>query len=329
MIAQRTLGKAHPLTVSAMGLGCMGLTPIYSKPDPAVAIATVHRAVELGCTFLDSSDAYAFGANEELLAKALKGIRADVTLATKFGQIRSPDGSMIVSGRPEYVIEACEKSLKRLGVEVIDLYYQHRVDPTVPIEETVGAMKRLIEQGKVRALGLSEAAAATIRRAHKVHPITALQTEYSLFTRDVEREILPTCRELGIGFVAYAPLGRGILTGTIPTLDVLSETDRRRAMPRYQGEALANNTRVMQPLLALAAKSGAKPAQLAIAWLLSRGADIVPIPGTNKPARLEENLGALAVNVAPADLEAMGAAIDAAQVKGTRYPADHMNRVGL
>jgi aryl-alcohol dehydrogenase-like predicted oxidoreductase len=334
MIAQRTLGTSHPqfnaaMSVSAMGLGCMGMTPIYSKPDPAVAIATVHRAVELGCTFLDSSDAYAFGANEQLLATAIKLVRGKITLATKFGQIRSPDGTMVVSGKPEYVQAACEASLKRLGVEVIDLYYQHRVDPTVPIEETVGAMKRLIEQGKVRALGLSEAAAATIRRAHKVHPITALQTEYSLFTRDVEREILPTSRELGIGFVAYSPLGRGILTGAYQSLDVLGETDRRRAMPRYQGEALANNTRLMQPLLALAAKTGDKPSQLAIAWVLSRGPDIVPIPGTNKPARLEENLGALGVEATKAELDAMGAAIDAAQVAGTRYPADHMPRVGL
>ena len=329
MIAQRTLGKTKPLAVSAMGLGCMGLTPIYSKPDPNVAIATVHRAVELGCTFLDSSDAYAFGANEELLAKAIKPIRAKIQLATKFGQIRSPDGTMQVSGRPEYVMQACEKSLQRLGVDVIDLYYQHRVDPTVPIEETVGAMKRLIEQGKVRALGLSEAAAGTVRRAHAVHPITALQTEYSLFTRDVEREILPTCRELGIGFVAYSPLGRGILTGAIPTLDELGETDRRRAMPRYQGDNLAHNMRLMQPLLALAKKTGDKPAQLAIAWVLSRGADIVPIPGTNKPTRLEENLGALTVKANKAELDAMGAAIDAAQVTGTRYPADHMPRVGL
>jgi aryl-alcohol dehydrogenase-like predicted oxidoreductase len=329
MIAQRTLGKSKPMTVSAMGLGCMGLTPIYSKPDPAVCIATVHRAVELGCTFLDSSDAYAFGANEELLAKAIKPIRSKIQLATKFGQIRSPDGTMQVSGRPEYVMQACDKSLQRLGVDVIDLYYQHRVDTTVPIEETVGAMKRLIEQGKVRALGLSEAAAGTVRRAHAVHPITALQTEYSLFTRDVEREILPTCRELGIGFVAYSPLGRGILTGTIPTLDELGETDRRRAMPRYQGDNLAHNMRLMQPLLALAKKTGDKPSQLAIAWVLSRGADIVPIPGTNKPARLEENLGALGVKASKAELDAMGAAIDAAQVTGTRYPADHMPRVGL
>ena len=329
MIAQRTLGKSHPLAVSAIGLGCMGMTPIYSKPDPAVAIAAILRAVELGCTFLDSSDAYAFGANEELLAKALKPIRSKVQLATKFGQIRSPDGTMVVSGRPEYVAEACDKSLKRLGVEVIDLYYQHRVDPTVPIEETVGAMKRLVEQGKVRALGLSEAAAATVRRAHKVHPITALQTEYSLFTRDVERDILPACQELGIGFVAYAPLGRGILTGAIPNLDSLGENDRRRAMPRYQGDNLAHNMKLMRPVLELAARTGDKPSQLAIAWVLSRGADIVPIPGTNKPARVEENLGALSVVATKAQLDAMGAAVDAAGVVGTRYPADHMPRVGL
>lgn len=307
----------------------MGLTPIYSKPDPAVAIATVRRAVDLGCTFLDSSDAYAFGANEELLAKAIAPIRSKVTLATKFGQIRSPDGTMQINGHPAYVVQACESSLKRLGVDVIDLYYQHRVDPAVPIEETVGAMKRLVEQGKVRALGLSEAAATTVRRAHKVHPITALQTEYSLFTRDVEKEILPTCRELGIGFVAYSPLGRGILSGTIPTLDQLGETDRRRAMPRYQGGNLAHNLALLRPLLDLAARIGATPAQVAIAWLLSRGDDIVPIPGTNKPARLDENLGALQVGASAADLDALGRAIDASAVTGTRYPADHMPKVGI
>ena len=329
MVPHRTLGKANPLTVSAMGLGCMGLTPIYSKPDPLVAMDTVRRAVDLGCTFLDSSDAYAFGANEELLAKVIAPIRSKITLATKFGQIRSPDGTMVINGRPDYVQQACDKSLKRLGVEVIDLYYQHRVDPTVPIEETVGAMKRLMEQGKVRALGMSEAAAATIRRAAKEAPITALQTEYSLFTREVEEEILPTCRELGIGFVAYSPLGRGILTGTIPTLDNLADNDRRRAMPRYQGEALANNLKIMRPLLDLAAKTGDKAAQLAIAWVLSRGDDIVPIPGTNKPARLEENLGALRVNATKAQLDAVGEEIDAAKVAGTRYPADHMPKVGI
>ena len=329
MIARRTLGKAHPLTVSAVGLGCMGLTPIYSKPDPNVAIATVHRAVELGCTFLDSSDAYAFGANEELLAKAIKPIRSKIQLATKFGQIRSADGSMQVSGRPEYVMQACEKSLQRLGVEVIDLYYQHRVDPTVPIEETVGAMKRLVEQGKVRALGLSEAAAGTVRRAHAVHPITALQTEYSLFTRDVEPEILPTCRELGIGFVAYSPLQRGTLTATIGGVDDLAANDRRRDHPRFAADNLANNVKLVAPIKALAEKHGCTPAQVAIAWVLSRGPDVVPIPGTSKVARLEENLAAAEIKLSKADLDTLGTSIDDKSVAGTRYPGGQMKTIGI
>jgi aryl-alcohol dehydrogenase-like predicted oxidoreductase len=329
MLVQRTLGKTNPVTASAVGLGCMGMTPIYSKPDPETAIAVMRRAVELGCNFLDSADAYAFGANETLVGQAIRPIRPQVTLATKFGQMRSPDGSMVVNGRPEYVIQACDKSLQRLGVDVIDLYYQHRVDPGVPIEETVGAMKRLIEQGKVKAIGLSEAAAGTIRRAHKEHPISALQTEYSLFTRDVEKEILPTCRELGIGFVAYAPLGRGILTGAIPSLDVLEPNDRRRQMPRYQDANLAHNIALMAPLRALASQSGATLGQVALAWLLSRGPDVVPIPGTNKLARLEENVAAGALSLPKEQLDRLGEEIDASAVTGTRYPADHMPRVGL
>ncbi len=247
---ERRLG---PLHVSAIGLGCMGMTPIYGEPDEAECIATVHRAVELGITLIDTADAYGNGRNEELVGRALQGRRDKVVLATKFGNIRKPDGGQDVDGRPEYVLEACELSLKRLGVETIDLYYQHRVDPKVPIEETVGAMARLVEQGKIRHIGLSEAAAGTLRRAHATHPITALQTEYSLWSRDVEAEILPACRELGIGFVAYSPLGRGFLSGTITSLDALSEEDRRRDHPRFHADNLARNVGLLGALREIAA----------------------------------------------------------------------------
>ncbi len=324
----RTLGKTKPLAVPAIGLGCMGMTPIYGTPDPASAVATIHRAADLGAGFLDTSDAYANGANEELVGRAIKGIRNKIILATKFGNVRLADGPG-ANGRPEYVIEACEKSLKRLGVDVIDLYYQHRVDPAVPIEDTIGAMAELVAQGKVRYLGMSEAAAATVRRAHKVYPITALQTEYSLFTRDIEPEILPTCRELGIGFVAYSPLQRGTLTATISKIDDLAQNDRRREHPRFDAENLANNVKLRAPLEALAAKVGATPAQVSIAWVLSRGDDIVPIPGTSKPGRLDENLATLAKTISKADLDALGAAIDAAKVAGTRYPGGQMKTIGI
>lgn len=324
----RTLGKTKPLAVPAIGLGCMGMTPIYGTPDPASAVATIHRAADLGAGFLDTSDAYANGANEELVGRAIKGIRNKIILATKFGNVRLADGPG-ANGRPEYVIEACEKSLKRLGVDVIDLYYQHRVDPAVPIEDTIGAMAKLVAQGKVRYLGMSEAAAATVRRAHKVYPITALQTEYSLFTRDVEPEILPTCRELGIGFVAYSPLQRGTLTATISKVDDLAENDRRREHPRFDAGNLANNVKLRAPLEALAAKVGATPAQVSIAWVLSRAPDIVPIPGTSKPSRLDENLATLAKTISKADLDALGAAIDAAKVAGTRYPGGQMKTIGI
>jgi len=325
----RTLGKAKPLAVPAIGLGCMGMTPIYGTPDPASAIATIRRAAELGVGFIDTSDAYANGANEELVGRAINGIRSRVIVATKFGNVRNPDGSPGANGRPEYVIAACDKSLKRLGVEVIDLYYQHRVDPNVPIEDTVGAMARLVAQGKVRYLGLSEAAAQTIRRAHAIHPITALQTEYSLFTRDVEQDILPTCRELGIGFVAYSPLQRGTLSGTIGGVDDLAANDRRREHPRFSADNLANNVKLLQPITALAAARGATPAQVAIAWVLSRGDDVVPIPGTSKVARLEENLATLEKKLPKAELDKLGSAIDAKAVAGTRYPVGQMKTVGI
>ena len=325
----RTLGKTKPLAVPAIGLGCMSMTPIYGTPDPASAAATIARAAELGAGFLDTSDAYAAGANEELVGRAIKGIRNKIILATKFGNVRMPDGTPGANGRPEFVIESCEKSLQRLGVEVIDLYYQHRIDPVVPVEETIGAMVRLVEQGKVRYLGLSEASAQTIRRAHKVYPITALQTEYSLFTRDVEPDILPTCRELGIGFVAYSPLGRGTLTGTIAGAQDLAKNDRRHDHPRFAPDNLANNVALLGPIRELAKAHGMTPPQVALAWLLSRGDDIVPIPGTSKSARLEENLGTLAKSIDKAALDKLGAALDATAVAGTRYPLVQMKTVGV
>ena len=326
----RTLGKTKPLTVPALGLGCMGMTPIYGTPDPEQAIKTIRRAIDLGAGFLDTSDAYgANGANEELVGRAIKGLRDRVTLATKFGNVRKENGQPGANGRPEFVIQSCDRSLKRLGVEIIDLYYQHRVDPDVPVEETVGAMTRLIEQGKVRLIGLSEASAATIRRAHKVHPITALQTEYSLFTRDVEAEILPACRELGIGFVAYSPFQRGTLTGTISGPQDLAQGDRRHDHPRFKPENLANNVRMVEPVKAVAKAHGLTPGQVALAWLLSRGDDIVPIPGTSKPHRLEENLGTLDRPIEKAALDALSEFVDAGKVAGTRYPQGQMGTIGI
>ena len=321
----RVLGKDRALDVPAIGLGCMGMTPIYGTPDPAQAIATIRRAADLGAAFIDTSDAYGAGKNEELVGQAIKGLRGRVILATKFGNL-GPQGA---NGRPEYVFEACDKSLKRLGVDVIDLYYQHRVDPDVPIEETVGAMSRLVEKGKVRYLGLSEAGASTVRRAHATYPITALQTEYSLFTRVVEDEILPACRELGIGFVAYSPLGRGYLTGKITSQGDLADNDRRRDHPRYQGENFENNLKLVQPLREIAQKNGVSPGQLALAWLLARGIDIVPIPGTSKPHRLEENLATLDKSVDAAWINELSEAIDPGKVAGTRYPAPQMKTIGI
>ena len=277
----------------------------------------------------ENYDAYGAGKNEELVGRALADRRDKAILATKFGNLRLPDGKSGVNGRPEYALEACEKSLKRLGTDVIDLFYLHRVDPDTPIEETVGGMKRLIEQGKVRHIGLSEAGAQTIRRAHTVHPIAALQTEYSLWTRDVEAEILPTCRELGIGFVPYSPLGRGFLTATIHSFADLAEKDRRKDMPRYQDGNREENLKLLAPLEAIAAKHGCTPAQVALAWILAQGDDIVPIPGTKRPERVDENLGALDVTLDDGDLAKLDATFAPGAALGTRYPAGGMKRVGL
>ena len=323
---QRTLGKSS-LSVSAIGLGCMSMSNVYGKGDEAESIAVVQRALDLGVNFLDSSDAYGFGQNEELLAKALRGRRERAVLATKFGNLRNPDGTPGVNGRPEYVAQACDASLKRLGVETIDLYYQHRVDPSVPIEDTVGAMSRLVESGKVRFLGLSEAAPATVRRAHAVHPIAALQSEFSLLYRVEAEETLPTLRELGIGFVAYSPLGRSLLTASTKTAADIPADDRRRDHPRFHEENLQKNLDLVKPLLDMAQQKGCTPGQLALAWLLARGRDIVPIPGTKRTARLEENAGAADVSLTPAEVAALQDAVPAGAAAGLRYPAGMMKAV--
>jgi aryl-alcohol dehydrogenase-like predicted oxidoreductase len=320
------LGKSS-LSVSAIGLGCMSMSNVYGKGDDAESIAVIHRALDLGVNFLDSSDMYGWGQNEELLARALRGRRERVVLATKFGNLRKPDGTAGVNGRPEYVPQACDASLKRLGVSTIDLYYQHRVDPSVPIEETVGAMSRLVEAGKVRYLGLSEAAPATIRRAHAVHPITALQSEFSLLYRVEAEETLPTLRELGIAFVAYSPLGRSLLTGSTRTAGEIPVDDRRRDHPRFQEENLKKNLDLVRPLLEMARKKGCTPGQLALAWLLARGRDIVPIPGTKHRNRLEENVAAVDVSLTPEEVSALQDAIPAGAAAGTRYPVPAMKAV--
>jgi aryl-alcohol dehydrogenase-like predicted oxidoreductase len=325
----RRLGKAG-LDVSALGLGCMAMTNLYGAVDEAEAIATVRAALDAGANFLDTADAYAEGKNEQLLGRALAdGYRAKAVVATKFGNVRTPDGKPAANGRPEYLIEACNRSLARLGIDVIDLYYQHRVDASVPIEDTVGAMKRLVEQGKVRHLGLSEAGAATLRRAAAVHPIAALQTEYSVWCRFVESDVLKTCRALGVGFVAYSPLGRGMLTGTIKSITDLAENDRRRDHPRFQEGNFEANASLVRPILEMAEAKRCTPAQLALAWLLAQGPDIVPIPGTKRRTHLADNLAALEVKLSADEAGALARAIDDTRVAGTRYPKGQLALLGL
>ena len=324
----RKLGHST-LTVSALGLGCMSMSGTYGKSDDAQSIAVIHRALDLGVTLLDSADMYGWGQNEELVGRALRGHRAGVVLATKFGQVRSPDGANLIDGRPDHVLRACDASLRRLGVDEIDLYYQHRVDPKVPIEDTVGAMARLVERGKVRCLGLSEAAPATIRRAHAVHPISAVQLEYSLLYRQPAEEALLTCRELGITLVAYSPLGRGFLSGRIQTAAEIPEDDRKRQHPRFQGENFDHNRRLVGRIEAIAREKGVTPSQLVLAWLLAQGADVVPIPGTKRIAYLEENLGALGVRLSADDRGRIDEAMPSGAAKGGRYPEAQLRGVYL
>jgi aryl-alcohol dehydrogenase-like predicted oxidoreductase len=308
----------------------MGMSEFYGNGDEAESIATIHRAIELGVTFLDTADMYGVGRNEELVGRAIADRRDKVVLATKFGNVRGPNGERLgINGKPDYVRQACEASLKRLKIDVIDLYYQHRVDPETPIEDTVGAMADLVRQGKVRYLGLSEAGPQTIRRAHAVHPIAALQTEYSLWSRDPEDEILPTVRELGIGFVPYSPLGRGFLTGQIKSVDDLAEDDFRRNSPRFQGENFQKNLDLVREIESMAAEKGCTASQLALAWVLAQGNDIVPIPGTKRRRYLEENAGALDVTLTPDDLARIDRIIPPGAAAGTRYPEPAMKMVGI
>jgi aryl-alcohol dehydrogenase-like predicted oxidoreductase len=321
---RRRLGQAD-LEVSALGLGCMGMSEFYGAADDATSLAVLNHAVDIGINFLDTADMYGVGRNEMLIAELLKTRRDEVVIATKFGNMRAPDGAFRgVNGSPDYVRQSCDASLKRLGVDHIDLYYQHRVDRGVPIEDTVGAMAELVRAGKVRHLGLSEAAPATIRRAQAVHPIAALQTEYSLWTRDVEAEILPLCQQLGIGLVPYSPLGRGFLTGAIREIGQLAAEDWRRNNPRFQGENLAHNLALVDAVTALAGARGCTPAQLALAWLLSRGPQVVPIPGTRSIARLDENAAAATLTLTADELARMAAVLALQPVAGTRYPAAAM-----
>ncbi|HJV11104.1 MAG TPA: aldo/keto reductase [Burkholderiales bacterium] len=325
---KRQLGRTG-IEVSALGLGLMSLSGVYGNANDDESIGVIHYAIDRGMTFLDSADMYGWGHNETLLGKALKGRRDKVIVASKFGQVKLPDGKQGVDGRPEYVMQACEASLKRLGIEVIDLYYQHRVDPNTPIEDTVGAMKQLIEQGKVRAIGLSEARPETIRRAHKVHPIAAVQNEYSLLYRKEGEETLKATRELGITLVPYSPLGRSMLTGTVRGKADLPEGDRRLQHPRFQGDALDKNVELVARLDAIAREKQCTTAQLVLAWMLAQGKDIVPIPGTKRKARIDENLAALNVKLSPADVQRISEAAPPGAGAGTRYPAENMKRVYL
>jgi aryl-alcohol dehydrogenase-like predicted oxidoreductase len=328
---QRTLG-GQGLRVSALGLGCMGMSQSYGPADDRESVAAIHRALDLGVTFLDTADMYGPFTNERLVGRAIAGRRDEVVLATKFGNQRRPDGSWVgINGRPEYVHSACDASLERLGVDHVDLYYQHRVDPSVPVEETWGAMKELVEAGKVRHLGISEAAPATIRKANAVHPVAALQSEYSLFSRDPERELLATVRELGIGFVAYSPLGRGFLSGrlTSSSPEEFADDDFRRGHPRFEGENFARNLALVERVRQLAAEKGATPAQLAIAWVLAQGDDVVPIPGTKRRRYLEENLAALQLRLTREDLTAIDEAAPRGAVAGERYTPAMMARVNV